>query len=473
MDINTLFEQAVLNWRDNKGIGTAFIPSNLNSKVLVYQILARVYARSPTTTSIVAVNNFQERSNLIEFLTHSGNEENDEEFKKLINDKFIRIFTSNFIIGGGWNTAVNLFIWNTPIEYVPAVAYLTSKCKFRLVILNKLFSSPNELKVTYDMAPLLDCFKQSELDELRLSTPIEDTWIVTNIDKTSKTWELYEYYCKYIETTLNIFGSFDKIQEARLGNISLNISASEICNQIAVDNGWNDHLDMSYEYNRKIDDMYNPNALRERASQMYEYIRLRSSLLTDYEGKLETILNIVKSNSDSKILIINKRGEFANKVTEYINNNSDENICGNYHNKVDDIEAVDVNGNPIYIKSGKSKGKRKIMGCKAQMTLNETLFNEGKLKCLSLSNAPEKSLSVDVDIVIITSPLCEDIESYLYRLSNVKFNSEKIKLFSIFCKNTIEQQKLFNRTIKQSHIIVNKSEFTDNVENKFDFLIVD
>jgi len=127
MDINTLFEQAVLNWRDNKGIGTAFIPSNLNSKVLVYQILARVYARSPTTTSIVAVNNFQERSNLIEFLTHSGNEENDEEFKKLINDKFIRIFTSNFIIGGGWNTAVNLFIWNNPIEYVPAVAFLPRK----------------------------------------------------------------------------------------------------------------------------------------------------------------------------------------------------------------------------------------------------------------------------------------------------------------------------------------------------------
>ena len=113
------------------------------------------------------------------------------------------------------------------------------------------------------------------------------------------------------------------------------------------------------------------------------------------------------------------------------------------------------------------------MGCKAQMTLNESRFNENKIHCLSLSNAPDKSLNVDVDIIIITSPLCEDIESYLYRLSKVRPINGKLKLFSIFCKNTIEQQRLFNKSVKQSHIIVNKSEFTDNAEKNTDFLIVD
>ena len=113
------------------------------------------------------------------------------------------------------------------------------------------------------------------------------------------------------------------------------------------------------------------------------------------------------------------------------------------------------------------------MGWKAQMTLNQDKYNDNQIQCLSLANSPDKSLCVYVDVVIITSPLCEDIEAYLYRLSNVRFNPEKIKLFSIFCKNTIEQQKLFNKSVQQSHIIVNKNEFTDNVENKFDFLIVD
>ena len=134
---------------------------------------------------------------------------------------------------------------------------------------------------------------------------------------------------------------------------------------------------------------------------------------------------------------------------------------------------VDEYGNPVFIKSGKEKGKRKSMGCKAQMTLNEHKFNLDKIRCLSLSNSPDKSLSVDVDIVIITSTTCEDIKSYLYRLSNVNFKSGKIKLFSIFCKNTIEQQKLFSKTIQETHIIVNKDEIMADVENKFDFLIAD
>lgn len=473
MDCNTLFEKAVFNWRDNKGIGTAFVPAPLNDKILVYQILLKLYTRSPTVNTLIIVNNFQERTAIIDFITNVGDEENDEEFKQLINNKLIKVFTVSFIIDTNWSKLSTLCIWYRPNELNETIYKYIEKCKFKLVVLSKLFTNSTDSSNLYKLAPILDCFKQSELDELRVSTPVEETWIGVDIAKDSQTWKLYEYYTKYIETTINIFGSFDKIQEARIGNTSLNISASEICTQIAVNNGWDEHLDMNYEYNRKIDDMYNPNSLRERASQVYEYTRLRSNLLSDCENKLSYILDIVNANSDKKILIISKRGEFANKVTEYLNNYSETNICGNYHNKTDDIDAVDINGNPIYIKSGKSKGKRKILGYKAQMTLNQSLFNENKLKCLSLSNAPDKSLNVDVDVIIITSPLCEDIESFIYRLSDVNFNKEKIKLFSIFCKNTTEEQRIMNKSYKPSHTILNKSEFTDVVENKFDFIVVD
>ena len=475
MNADELFEEATLNWRDNRGVGTAFVPAPLNDKVLVYKVLSKMYARSPTMTTVIVVNEFGERNKIIEFLTHQDDEENDAEFKKLINDKLIRIFTAEFLIKGNWHSAATLCIWYKPQEYTKnlGIVLYADRCKFRLVVLNKLFTKADEMHKLYKLAPLLDCFKQSELDALRVSTPVEEMWIDVTIPEDSESWKLYQHYSKYLETTLNIFGSFDKINEARIGNAALNISSTEICNQIASDNGWNDHLDMNYEYNRAIDDMYNPNALKERASKMYDYIRSRGNLVADYERKLDKILELVRTHCGEKILIINKRGEFANKVTEYLNNNSESDICGNCHNKVDDIEAIDRYGNPIFIKSGKEKGKRKIMGWKAQMTLNQNRYNDNQLQCLSLANSPDKSLCVYVDVVIITSPLCEDIEAYLYRLSNVSFNPEKIKLFSIFCKNTIEQQKLFNKSVQQSHIIVNKNEFTDNVENKFDFLIVD
>ena len=205
MDINNLFEEAVLNCRSNKGIGTAFIPNFIEDKVLVYQILARIYARSPTTTSIIIVNDFNERNKIIEFLTNNEQIDNNEEFKQLIHNKLIRIFTANFLIGGGWNSAVNLGIWYRPKEYSDAVLDFISRCRFKLVILNKLFIKPTEATALYIVAPMLECFKQSQLDELRTSTPIEDSWIDITIPTESETWKLYEHYCNFIETSLNIF----------------------------------------------------------------------------------------------------------------------------------------------------------------------------------------------------------------------------------------------------------------------------
>ncbi len=473
MTADELFEKAALNWRNNKGVGTALVPAPLNSKVLVYQILSKLYNKSPTSTAVIITRDFSERTALIEFLTHQEDEENNNEFKRLIDNKNIRVFTATFIVAGNWRTSVDLGIWYEPKNYEFAVASYIDRCKFKLVILNKLFDKQQDNTCLYSFSPILDCFKQAEIDELRVSSPVEEMWVDVTIDTNSKDWQLYEYYCRYIETSLNIFGSFDIMQQARIGNTTLNISAATICSQIAEENGWNEHLDMSYEFNQRIDELYNPNNLRDRATQTYEVIRNRNVLVNDYEGKLEKILEVVLSNPKDKILIISKRGEFASKITEYLNEHSGDEICGNYHNKVDDIPAVDELGNPVFFKSGSEKGKRKSMGYKAQMTLNERKFNLNKLRCLSLSNAPDKSLSVDVSLIIITSPACEDIKSYLYRLSNIRIIGGNIKLFSIFCRNTIEQQKLLNKPVNESHIIVNKDEIVANVENKSDFLIVD
>ena len=85
-----------------------------------------------------------------------------------------------------------------------------------------------------------------------------------------------------------------------------------------------------------------------------------NKLLTDYNGKLEEIFKIVKENLNKHILIINASSEFARKVTEYINNMSDYNCCGDYHDRLEPIPASDLNGNPIYIKSGPNKGERKL-----------------------------------------------------------------------------------------------------------------
>lgn len=466
-NIDELFENAIQEWKVNKGIGTALIPPPLNDKVMVYMLLCKIYASDPNYNVLVATNTFKERMDLIDFITNQGEEENDKEFKELLANKTLKIFS--FKLAKEVSPPTLCILYNIPFVDNDVLNLLRAS-KFKLVIYDSLLSDYSQLEKLYKVCPLLSGFKQNEIDEIRLSTPVEEEWIGVDLPAETEDAKSYKKYCDYIQTSLNIFGNFDYIKQARTGNPALNISASSICMQIATENGWSDSLDMTIEYNRQLDELYNPNSLRERATNTYEIIRLRSVLVSDYEPKIEKILEIIKKEEGKKILIINKRGEFANIVTEAINNNSETIICGNYHDKVQDVPAVDINGTAIFVKSGKCKGERKMMGAQAQKTLNEQLFNLGKINVLSLSNSPDKKLSVDVDVIIITSPLCDDIQNYIYRLTNIVYK-DKIKLYSIFCKNTIEQTKLFNKTLSENHTIVNKCEIENNAQNNFDFAI--
>ena len=73
--IGELFEQAIEEWRINKGIGTAIIPSKLNDKTLILGILQRVYSKPNFGRTFIITNTFDERAQLVEFLTHQKDSE--------------------------------------------------------------------------------------------------------------------------------------------------------------------------------------------------------------------------------------------------------------------------------------------------------------------------------------------------------------------------------------------------------------
>lgn len=467
-DPTEIFENAINHWRDEKGIGTAIIGHPLNDKLMVLGVLQRMYARSPTLNSVIITKSFSERQTIIEFLTQQENsEENNEEFKRLINSSKLKVFTDNYIKNCHITSYPLLCILYRPDSACEEILDYVSKCKFKLIIMNKFLTNYEDISKIYQVAPLLPDFQQAEVEAIRLSTPVEETQIGIDIPENSEVYKLLKYYDEYIATSLNIFGSFDIIQQANVGNQQLNISSTQICYQIAQENGWNEHLDMNIEFNIEIDKLYNPNNLKERASKTYEIIRERSKLLSDFNGKLDVILDIVRANNDKKILIINKRAEFANVITDFLNDLSDSIICGNYHDKVDNIPAVTFTGQPVYYKSGARKGERKMMGAKAQKTLNVEKFNNDLIHVLSTNNSPDKDLAIDVDIVIITSPMCEDIKSYMYRLSKIYFRSKHIELYSLYCRNTSEQKMIEKKSLSDNHNV--KNSFVD--ENNSDFIV--
>ena len=471
--IDSIFQNAVESWRSNKGNGTMLCPLPLNNKIPILLILQRIYNNNPACNTTIIVENFNDRLDLIEFLTTQEDEDNNNAFKQLIDNKHIRIFTHTYFNNTNWNGFPTFGILYNIEEFDNKLYGWIQSAKFKLIVINKLFSNQEDNLRLNKVCPILSEFKQNEIDELRTSRPVEEMLVGVTIPEDTETSKLLEYYNKEITTTLNIFGNFDNIKRARVGDSTLNMSAVEFCNRIAFENGWNEHLDMSTEYNIEIDRVYNPNKLNERATKCYEMIRLRSQLLSDFEGKLNEIYKICKENEEKKILIINKRGEFAAKVTNYLNQMFGDVVCGDYHNKLENIILRNSDGTPVLVKSGVNKGKPKEIGYKAQMTLNQKKFNEGTINILSTSNSPDKDLNIDVDIIIITSPLCEDIKSYLYRLSKVNYREETIKLYTIFCKSTMEHKQVLNKEVSINHKIVNKYENIDISENNSCFVVVD
>lgn len=451
-----LFEQAIIHWRDAKGRGTAFIPQPLNDKAMVLGILQRIYIRNPTQEVMIVVNTYNERIDLIQFLTKQGNEENDDEFKKLISSKKLKLVSANLLEN-------NLEYFNIKYRYLivyhvkdisKILSAMIEHAKFVCNVYNTLASDETR-NILYLTCPLLPDFKQNEIDSIRRSTPVEEELIGVDFAENDAT--TYDRYTKYINESIAIFGSLEVMNTARLGDRSTNRSEMAVCYDIARENGWNERLDMSVGFNKQIDAMFNPNALNTRASDTYSYIHKRIDFCTDYNAKIDVILHLVKENVNKKILIINKRGEFASLVTAAINEQT-EALCANYHDKVDNIPAVDINGQPVFYKSGVNKGKRRIMGAQAQRTLAAQQFNDGLINVLSTSGSPDKSLNVDVDMVIITSPMCDEIENYIYRLSSVNFVGCHIPLFTLYCKNSIEERKVLEKEQSKTHKIVNNTE---------------
>lgn len=463
---NTLFESAIEHWRLNKGNGTVIIPT-IDDSPFLYGILLKLYQKKNDISILIVVNNYTERINVIKILTETDNVGLNDFFKSLIDSKYIKIFSYDYIQANVKNMTPSVTILYHCDTIWESTLNILEKSKFKLVMLTKLGMPSEVIAKLFNICPLIDDFKQQYIDELRTSTPVEEVQVGIAIDESSEEFKLLEYYDKYIKDCISIFGSLDNIQYAKNGNPAIGLSAAQYCLQLANDNGWNEYLDMSIEINARIDEVYNPNAIRDRANDVYNKMRERKHLLSDYKGKLHEIYSIIQEHSDAKILIISKYAQFANEITDYINLRSGKEICGNYHEKVEPIPAFTLDGEPILVKSGMLKGQQKLYYAKAQKSYNEARFNAGIINVLSTSNSPDKDLNIEVDIIIITSPECEDIESYKYRLNKLTYRRNLISLYTLYIINSSEDKKRQNAVISANHSICEKS------NEKCNFIIAD
>lgn len=465
-----LHEKSVYQWRMNKGIGTFIIPAPLDVLRPLLMILPAMYNKSPTMETDIVVADFVDKDKVKDYLLHKSEPIHSNVYSNLIIKGLIKILTVSEATDIFSHLNPTLVVIYNPKDCLYCYIGLLDKAKFKLLLSSTLFT--RKLEQLNNLVPRVGSYNQASIDEIRSSRPVKETLVPLVIDEDSNLKKKLDYYNKEISTAIAIFGDFDTIKMARLGNSNTNSSSMAVCYNIARQNGWNENLDMTIQFNVEIDELYSPNALKERASGIYEIIRSRSLALASSDEKLSYILKIVEDNVDKNILIINKHGDFANEVTKYINDNTHYNSCYNYHDKVENIPAIDDNGNEVLIKSGVNKGKPKMLGVKSQKNLAQKLMNKGTIHVLSTNAAPDKDLAVNIDVVVITSPLCDTIETYLYRLSKVQFAKE-IQLYTLYYKSSLEEKKLDERIVPSTHTILNKAEIEVKSDNNYDYCIVD
>ena len=303
--------------------------------------------------------------------------------------------------------------------------------------------TPNEARVAY-----LNC----PVEEWRYGVPFSE------IEQ-----EEYDKATKYINDCITIFGGLSNIEKCARGDNLLNISASEFRYNFANENGWNEHLDMKSDYDRSIDEIYNPNTLNERANTFYTIIRNRKDMAIKNDNKLQIIANIVAENSNKKICIVSKSGETALAIANYLNQEEYQKLgirCGQYHDCIPDTYATDSDGNIMLRKSGKDKGNPIILKSQASSTQYERLFNMGLINVLSIKFATNTKLKIAFDLIIFADSLTANIGQFKSRFANSYCTTIPNQVYRIYTINSIEE-----RDINKENIPNNVQIMTQMAEN--------
>lgn len=424
---------------------------------IVFNVILKFHSKNKDDAIFIVVDKYETRKKLVDCFK-ANNMTTEDGYN-------IRILSADYV-NPKYHYSYKLIITVGINDKYMLLNHLYYNSKFMISILTENIMDNDFITRTRAILPNINVDNISnKVRNDYIHSPVEEHRIGVDMSDTDRT--TYDKYTNYINDCVSIFGDLKTIEKCKYGDEVLNISATEFRNNIAKQNGWRHDLDTNIAFYKQIDDIYNPNILEEKARNFYSIAKLRRDLCTDNVDKLNIINDICNANKDKKILIVSKRGEFAAQVTKFLNDNNQNlsvngnivyKICGDYHDCIADCIATDDEGNPIYVKSGVNKGQFRMLKSQAQSTLNEKRFNNGNISILSIKQSSNVELKIACDMVIFTSPLCDNIVELKTRFSNVKFGDNITKTYRIYCNSTIEEEKLLKEKMNNTIMVINDTE---------------
>lgn len=446
MTTNEKFIKEVMKgFQNNRGKGSVYCIRPFTPYNLIAECVSSFSNKHIGKQVLIVVDEYNKRVNIINKINELF-PNNNFNFKVLnvdyINTNYHYIYDYTIIVGN--------------IDNFILVNKLRMESKFTLFIMTEHIKNQDFVKRVRTILPNIDVsVNKDDVQRELIYSPVEEYWYEVELSDEDR--EQYDKCTEFINNTIAIFGSLKNIELAKHGDATINLSSSEFRHSLAKQNGWSEELDMKVDYNKMIDANYNPNILFEKACTFYNISNERRNLLLNNKNKIDEVYNICLNNIDKKILILSKNGEFAAAITKHINETYGKDICGDYHDCIEDMIAVDMYNNPILIKSGKDKGKPRVVKSTAISTNNEKRFNSGIINILSAKISSNTKLSINVDIVIFTDGISADITEVKSRFTNSTFNVPTIT-HRLVTNNSVELKKLLEKNQPANVIIYRTNE---------------
>lgn len=428
---------------------------------IIYNVIMPFHKKRSNEQIFIVTDTYDTRVKIINYLKSKYNITAENGYN-------IKILSQTYI-NAWYHYIYNLTIIVGVNDNFDMINHLNDESKFTMCILTKNIMNTYFINSVRNILPNID-IENTAIATIKahINSPVEEHLV--GVELSDKDKETYDKYTDIINTTISILGSLDNIEKCKNGDSVLNISAAEFRTNLAKQNGWSENFDTNIPFMRQIDEYYNPEVIKDRACNFYSIAKNRRDLCTDNDAKLDAILDICIKNEGKRILIISKRGEYAAKVADYLNSNGI--LCGNYHDCLDNIPAIDKQGNLILYKSGTRKGQPKFFGWQAQSSLNEKRFNDKTINVLSIKNASNVELKIACDMVILTSSKCDSIIDIKTRFANVEFIGVPTIVYRIYCNGTIESNHIYKRQIPPNVKIINDTEHEITFdENSNDIII--
>lgn len=458
-----IIQQVKDGFQKNKGKGYCYIYETIDPIPIIVDIVISLINRNAERKILIALEEYKFKAQYKQYII-------DNDLNEELYYKNIQFLSHSYLLGNnkerdvfislGINDDANALLKNFHLHKFSLIIF--TKSIMNNAFINEINSEVNQIPVKLDNEKLLYKKIYSPVKEYR-------HYVILNEDDR----ELYNKYDKYIKDSISIFGSLQQIERCRIGNFETHTSAIDECYKVAYNNGWSSELDMSLEYNQQLDELFNPNAIRERVNTIFNITNSRKKLVADNDAKLEVIKNIIDANQNKKILIISLRGDFCNRITKYLNEECDKNYMAlGYHNELEDSYLTGKDGKVVVWKSGKQKGEPRIFKADFLSSNNEAAFKEGYTNILCIKSSSKNTLTIDVDVVIFTSTLIDDIFKIKRRFDNIKFKEPTI-IHRIYCKDTNEEKTILNE--KPSNLVeVCESDIEKNLfydENSGDIVL--